>query len=191
MKQINHGFKPFYYLTKNGQLYSEKSGKMLKRNQQNSYSLMTIEGTQKTISISRLFKLVYDEDYHIDEIENVQNEQWKPVDDTDNKYWISNQGRIKSFNKGFKARLLKPYKNQGGYERIDLIIKGRRQTKLIARLVAAAFLPLPHKLDMQLHHIDFNKNNNSANNLEWLTSAEHVKKHNQRRSISNGKREST
>ena len=30
---------------------------------------------------------------------------------------------------------------------------------------------------MQLHHIDYNKNNNAANNLEWLTPAEHTKKH--------------
>ena len=47
---------------------------------------------------------------------------------------------------------------------------GVRYSKLVHRLVAASFLPLPEKIDMQLHHIDFNKNNNSANNLEWLTS---------------------
>ena len=30
---------------------------------------------------------------------------------------------------------------------------------------------------MQLHHKDFNKHNNAANNLEWLTPAAHSKIH--------------
>ena len=30
---------------------------------------------------------------------------------------------------------------------------------------------------MQLHHKDFNKNNNAVENLEWLTCIAHSKKH--------------
>lgn len=33
------------------------------------------------------------------------------------------------------------------------------------RLVAAAFLPIPEDINMQLHHIDFDKANNNAENL--------------------------
>ena len=47
-------------------------------------------------------------------------------------------------------------------------------SKLIHRLVAAAFLPLPDNIDYQLHHKDFNSLNNSADNLEWLSVSEHI-----------------
>ena len=36
---------------------------------------------------------------------------------------------------------------------------------------------MPNSIDMQLHHKDFNKHNNSADNLEWLTPAAHSKIH--------------
>ena len=94
-------------------------------------------------------------------------------------YMISNLGRIKSFF-GYHAILLKPYKTKKGYLRVDLAEDNHRKSKLLHRLVAAAFLPLPEKIDMQLHHKDFNKNNNAADNLEWLTAAEHLKKHSER-----------
>ena len=78
---------------------------------------------------------------------------------------------------GYEAIILRSFNNNGGYARVDIVENGKCQTKLIHRLVAAAFLPLPEKIDMQLHHKDFNKNNNAADNLEWLTAAEHAKKH--------------
>ena len=52
---------------------------------------------------------------------------------------------------------------------------GKRRSVLVHRLVAEAFLPLPDRLDMQLHHKDFQKHNNSSENLEWLSVADHTK----------------
>ena len=43
----------------------------------------------------------------------------------------------------YEAVILKPFHNQGGYARVDITEGGRRRTKLVHRLVAAAFLPLP------------------------------------------------
>jgi len=60
---------------------------------------------------------------------------------------ISNKGRVKSL-KRYKATILKTYRNQGGYLRVDIINGGFRQTKLVHRLVAAAFLPMPLSLEM-------------------------------------------
>ena len=102
--------------------------------------------------------------------------EWKEIDDTKGLYYISNKGRVKSLQ-GYEATILKPFNNQGGYARVDIVESGRRCTKLIHRLVAAAFLPLPEKIDMQLHHKDFDKDNNAADNLEWLNAAAHAEKH--------------
>jgi hypothetical protein len=62
---------------------------------------------------------------------------------------------------------------------------GTRQSKLVHRLVAAAFLPFPKSLDMQLHHKDFNKHNNAASNLEWLAATAHKKIHQEQRRSDN------
>ena len=76
--------------------------------------------------------------------------------------------------------MLKPYVNQSNYDRVDITQLGKRRSVLVHRLVAGAFLPLPDRLDMQLHHKDFDKHNNAAENLEWLNAADHTKIHAER-----------
>jgi len=73
--------------------------------------------------------------------------------------------------------LLKPTITPKGYYRLDVVQEGQRATKLVHRLVAAAFLLPPKSIDMQLHHKDFDKSNNAAANIEWLTIREHNIKH--------------
>lgn len=45
---------------------------------------------------------------------------------------------------------------------------------------------MPKSIDMQLHHKDFNKHNNAADNLEWLNPAAHSKIHCERNKVENG-----
>ena len=54
---------------------------------------------------------------------------------------------------------------------------GSRSTKLIGRLVAAAFLNPPEEADMQLHHKNGNNRDNRKENLVWLTPTEHREEH--------------
>ena len=72
---------------------------------------------------------------------------------------------------------MKPYTNQHGYVRVDMKQKGERKSKLVHRLVAEYFLPFPERLDMQLHHKDFNKQNNAVDNLVWMTPSDHKQLH--------------
>lgn len=72
---------------------------------------------------------------------------------------------------------MKPYLTAKGYERVDIVIDNMRVSKLVHRLTASAFLPVPNGIDMVLHHKDNNKRNNSASNLEWLTHKQHIEKH--------------
>lgn len=85
-------------------------------------------------------------------------------------YEVSNLGRVCSF-KGKYPKILKPGKHQCGYLYVILYNGGKHVTKKVHRLVAEAFIPnLENK--PTVNHIDENKENNVAENLEWVTRRE-------------------
>ncbi len=90
-------------------------------------------------------------------------EIWKDVIGAEEFYEISSLGRIR--NKITK-NILKPSKS-GKYRHIQLKY-GINKNVLIHRLVAEAFIPNPFNFRC-VNHIDENKENNSADNLEWCT----------------------
>ena len=92
------------------------------------------------------------------------NEIWISIDD---RYSVSNFGRIKS-SYANKEKILKPFKDAGGYLKVDLRSKGKRKTMSVHRLVALAFIPNPNNLP-EINHKDKNKENNYVDNLEWCT----------------------
>lgn len=183
MKQINNGFDTCYYMTREGKVLNKDTGNYLTLNNY-SYSLKTTEGKYKKITLRKLYKLVFNKDYIVDNIENLEGEEWKPVERTNEKYWISSKGRCKSY-KGLEAIILKPNYVKG-YQRVDIIQDGSRTSKLIHRLVASAFLMPPKYSDMQLHHKSGKEN--SVENLEWVTPAEHKAIHKKMRELEKGER---
>ena len=58
-------------------------------------------------------------EFCIDEIENLSGEEWKPIENTDNKYFISNYGRVKCYC-GYNAIVLKPYLQYRGYLEVKI-----------------------------------------------------------------------
>lgn len=107
-------------------------------------------------------------------------EIWKDVKGYENRYWVSNYGRIKS-----KKKVLKPTINHWGYAVVYLYNnKMKRNNYFIHRLVANAFInnPKPDKFN-QINHKDCNKLNNYIDNLEWCTQS-----HNQIHAVLNKKR---
>ena len=97
-------------------------------------------------------------------------EIWKTIKDYPN-YQISNLGRVKSLgnNKTRKEKILKSYKNNKGYLKVDLYKEGVIKKYYIHRLVASAFLDNPNNLP-QVNHKDEDKTNNCVDNLEFCTS---------------------
>jgi len=78
---------------------------------------------------------MYDKNYCVNEIENLEGEEFREVYASRGRYFISNLGRIISCT-GMKACILKPTVTEKGYERIQLYIEGERYSKLVHTLVA-------------------------------------------------------
>lgn len=82
------------------------------------------------------------------------------------RYRIYSNGRIYS---EFINRYITPTEDSSHYLQNTLVDDdGNRRTMKTHRLVAIAFLPNPENLP-DVNHKDFNRKNNSVNNLEWCT----------------------
>ena len=90
-------------------------------------------------------------------------EIWKPVKGAEQFYEVSSYGQIRNRKSG---EILK-VSTTGGYAHIELRY-GVNKHCLVHRLVATAFIPNPHHLNV-VNHKDENKLNNRADNLEWCT----------------------
>ena len=93
-----------------------------------------------------------------------------------NGYWITSDGRVWS---DYSKKWLVPAPNSKGYLRVCLYRDGKKFNKAIHRLVAEAFVPNDdpeHKTTAD--HIDGDKTNNCADNLQWLSNADNVRKSN-------------
>ena len=105
----------------------------------------------------------------MDTIPNLPQEQWKPIEGYKGNYLVSNFGRIKSLYH-LKARILKAFVNNKGYERVCLSKDGEAHHFLVSRLVAEAFCPNPDPDNATtVDHIDHDTRNNRADNLRWLS----------------------
>jgi len=105
-------------------------------------------------------------------------EVWKAINEYNERYEVSNCGRVRSNDMvvngrklgchTIKGRILKPYTDKEGYKGVVLCVAQKRKTFRLHRLVAAAFIPNPDNLP-EIDHIDGDRANNHADNLRWST----------------------
>lgn len=88
-----------------------------------------------------------------------------PVKGYEGLYEIDTDGNIYSLGKN---KVLKPWIINSGYMEVYLYKGGVKHVRTIHRLVAEHFIPNPDNLP-EVNHIDENRKNNSAGNLEWCT----------------------
>ena len=96
------------------------------------------------------------------------NEEFRPIKGFEGIYGISNKGDVFSYS---SLKRLKPFKMPNGYLQVTLYSQGELKTKTkvyVHRLVAEAFIENPNNLS-EVNHKDENKENNSVDNLEWIT----------------------
>lgn len=97
-------------------------------------------------------------------------EIWKDIEGYENLYQISNLGRVKSF-KTNKPKYMTPQPDSRGYLQIGLIKDKKRKNFKIHRLVANAFINRLEDKDF-VNHINEDKQDNRAENLEWVAVVE-------------------
>jgi hypothetical protein len=104
-------------------------------------------------------------------------ERWQPIVGFGGFYSVSDTGRVGRDAGGRGAvrhRVLTPKRTAKGYRHVDLSIGDRKTRRLIHQLVAEAFLPPRPTPDHHPNHLDGDKTNNCAVNLEWATRAENA-----------------
>lgn len=106
-------------------------------------------------------------------------ETWKYIDGYSG-YLVSSEGRVMSLHKVDSIGrerdgvILKPRFQKNGYAFVSLCDKGEVNQERIHLLVAKAFVPNPWSYK-EVNHIDGDKANNRAENLEWCTRSENNK----------------
>lgn len=98
----------------------------------------------------------------------------RPVDYT-GVYEVSDLGRIKRLGRYAKInghwipdKIIKCFPNDKGYVKAKLKVAGQAKQHALHRLVALHFIKNEAGLP-EVNHLDFDKNNNAASNLEWTT----------------------
>ena len=94
-------------------------------------------------------------------------EKWEPIINYEDFYKVSNTGKILSLRSN---KELKQSKDNQGYLQVTLADEKSNKNFRIHRLVAMAFLQRQNNKN-QVNHIDENKINNNASNLEWCNSS--------------------
>lgn len=107
--------------------------------------------------------------------------EWRPVRGYEDRYLVSNTGKVKSVDmyvncRGGKPRCVKGKElatriNNRGYHTVNLWRDNTGYQTTVHRLVAIAFIDNPDNKP-QVNHIDGNLNNNYVGNLEWVTDNE-------------------
>lgn len=114
-------------------------------------------------------------------------EIWKDIGKYEGSFQVSNLGNVRSLDRVMPVKPTK--RNKSGrrffkgkvftpdcsreYSRVCLYERGKGTHYSIHRLVAQAFIPNPENKPC-VNHIDGNKLNNNAGNLEWCTYGENA-----------------
>lgn len=93
--------------------------------------------------------------------------EWRWIEGCEGRYAVSSNGEIRSHTRAV-PKILAGGSSQAGYRHALLQIDGRQITVMHHTVIAAAFLG-PRPAGMQINHIDGDKKNNAASNLEYIT----------------------
>lgn len=114
--------------------------------------------------------------WKIKDLASLDGEIWKDISGEEEKYQISNLGRVKSLSRrintwnGYKTipTLILSQSIRNGYLRVKI-----NKSLNVHQLVSKAFVENPFNKNY-INHKDGNKCNNNVLNLEWVTAQENI-----------------
>ena len=103
-------------------------------------------------------------------------EMWLPAVGYEGIYEASDLGRIRSMRtmtNTFTGKILKPSPNARDYQQVSLYKNGIKSSIRVHIIVAESFIG-PRPSGKQINHIDGDRKNNRADNLEYVTQSENM-----------------
>lgn len=100
------------------------------------------------------------------------NDLMKPIPGYEKYYAATRDGKIFSYRCN---RFLKPAKTKDGYLQVSLVGDNKKQYSFkVHKLVALTYLDNPNDYT-EINHKDFDRLNNSLNNIEWCNHYDNIK----------------
>jgi HNH endonuclease/NUMOD4 motif len=103
----------------------------------------------------------------------MKTEQWRSVVRYEGVYEVSDFGSIRRLrpSSGKPSGTILAIHKGRKYPSVELWAAGSRKVHYVHRIVAMAFIPNP-EAKREVNHKNFNRNDNSVSNLEWVTDLE-------------------
>ncbi|MCF6342435.1 MAG: NUMOD4 motif-containing HNH endonuclease [Bacteroidales bacterium] len=110
-------------------------------------------------------------------LRKIEDEVWRLVPESGNRYQVSNYGRVKSFAFNKKDGQVLKCADINGYKLVQLNMDKIKRKVYVHKLVAEIWLPKPSDKHTYVTHLDGNFKNNQVSNLEWHTRKSLAEKH--------------
>ena len=164
-RPINHnGLHGLYLISAGRSVYSINRHRVLKtrkfKNCPSEYIEMSLDTKKKLYQIDELMLSTFPEMFS-----DNSAEKWKTIeiDGEKTQYEVSYSGKVRRTN---NHHVIKANPNSEGYLLVRIRHHGKTVTAFLHRLVATAFIPNPYGYNI-VNHIDENRGNDRADNLEW------------------------
>ena len=105
-------------------------------------------------------------------LKKIEGEEWRVIPNSDELYFASNLGRIKSYYYDKETGHIMRSTPLKQYLTTQIRFNGKRRTVLYHKVIAEAWIPRPSKEHTIVTHIDRNGRNNNISNLKWQTKDE-------------------
>jgi len=102
----------------------------------------------------------------------LEDEEWREVPGSNNLYWVSSYGRVKSYHFNKKDGVILKPATIKNFKYVNLRFNKEAKMLFVHKLVAMLWIPLPSEKHTIVTHLDRNLHNNHFTNLQWLSPEE-------------------